>query len=193
MTTEITVAIIALIGVMFSALVSYLVSHQETSTAMRQVREERIQEIGVTVLEKRIELYPELYGYLSTFFKTMKFGTLSPKAVKNLFSQLDKWSQQNAIFYSESTDYISYQLYKELARLKDLSDQQLRKELESNELQTKLAKMVIALKLGLQRGLGTRPFTTPISTSEFKLEMSYDERDKYYQNLLAALPNNPLD
>ena len=193
MTTEIVVSIIALVGVIVSAGVSYFVSHRETSASLRQVREERIQGIGIKVLEKRIELYPELYGYLSTFFKSIKFGTLSPEAVESLFSQLDQWSNQNAIFYSEFTDYMSYQLYTELSRLKRLPREDLGEELASETIQIQLAKMVIALKLGLQSGLGTRPFTTPMNAPEFNLEMSYQERDKHYKNLLSRLPENPLD
>jgi hypothetical protein len=87
MPIELLAALIALISAIISVSVSYLVSFRQTNIEFEKPRTEIHKAFGSKLFERRFEVYPELYVYVSNFIKVIQFGTISQAAVRELVSQ----------------------------------------------------------------------------------------------------------
>ena len=150
MPIEVITALIALGGVILSVIISYLTSQRQIKIEVEKHRAELRKVFGGKLYDRRFEVYPEVYSYLSKFIKVIRCGKINTEAVSELFNQLQEWDSKNSIVFSAYTGHVCASIRYLLAELIKKSDKELQKEYESRESQTKLVRkiqeMVLALK-----------------------------------------------
>jgi hypothetical protein len=181
MPNEITVSLIAFIGVIVSTLISSLVSVRQTKNEIRKMRTEIHKEFGSKLFEKRLQVYPELYALLSGFVKTIQFGKVSSSMIKDFISKWQEWDTKNAIFFSGATGHISYELHKMFVEIANKSEEELQKDLSAPETLSRLRKQLGTLELALKHELGVFGFETP---SSFEASELLDEYAKAARSIV---------
>jgi hypothetical protein len=187
MNTPVGVALVGLMAGAVSAAVALIVSRLQINSEREKLRQARIQEVGIRLFEKRAACYPELYGQLHSFYKTLRFGRLERVEVDRMFRGLGEWSVEYGIFHNEAADFVSFWLYHELLELRELSDAEI--EALSYEKLKRIGQLVLALKLRLQGALGSASFLTPVTEYDFQQESSYSSRDERYTEDFKNLPD----
>lgn len=175
MPNEVTAALIALGGVCTSVIVSYITSSRQANLEIQKLRAEIQHQFSSKLFEKRLELYPELYNYLSKFIRTIQFEQISQKAVQDLTSQIHEWTSKNAILFSGPTGSISYKLRLFLIELSKKSDVELQQDFSSKEALSNLRHRVQELELALKSELGIYSFETPTEAKDAQKFSSYKE------------------
>jgi len=175
MPIELVAALTAFIGAIISVSVSYFVSVRQTNIEFQKLRTEIHKAFGSKLFERRLEVYPELYAYVSNFIKVIQFGTISQAAVRELVSQWEEWDSKNAILFSATTGHISYKLRSMFAKMVKKSDEELQKEFDSVESREILREELGKLELALKHELGVYEFESPASFKERGLFTSYKQ------------------
>jgi hypothetical protein len=151
MPTEIAVALIALAGVVFSVIVSVLVSMRQTNTELERLRVEIRQIYTDKLVEKRLEVYPAFYALLSSFAKEVSdHGVVTNEGVVTLRAQLSKLDSKCALLFSSHTGHIAYNFRLWLKELAQQPDQELRQMYQTpesiREIRHKVDEFEVALK-----------------------------------------------
>lgn len=175
MPKEVIAALIALGGVFVSVFVSYITSYRKANLEIQKLRAEIQHQFSSKLFEKRLELYPELYNYLSKFIRIIQFNKISKKAVQDLISEIHEWTSKNAILFSGPTGSISYKLRLFLIELSQKSDMELQQEFSSKEALSDLRRRVQELELALKNELGIYAFETPTESKVTRNFSSYRE------------------
>ena len=97
------VALIALVGVIISAVISYVVSSHQASISISNLETELKSKYNVKLYEKRIEKYPELYEIVSSLGKDIRKIELTHNILKERLLEIDEWDSKNAILLSPSS------------------------------------------------------------------------------------------
>jgi len=179
MANEVTAALIALGGVCISVTISYITSSRQANLEIRKLRAEIQHQFSSKLFEKRLELYPDLYNYLSKFIRIIQFDKISQKAVQDLISEIHDWTSKNAILFSEPTGSISYKLRLFLVELSKKSDMELQQEFSSKQALSDLRRRVQELELALKNELGIYSFETPTEAKDVQKFNSYREIDPW--------------
>jgi hypothetical protein len=112
MPTEIIVALIAFIGILVSVLVSVLTSMRVINTELQRLRTEIQQTYAGKLLEKRLEVYPDMYYLLSDFIKKVQFHDdskidMDEEVLEELRAQTNEWNSRYSLFFSGETNLTS--------------------------------------------------------------------------------------
>lgn len=94
------VALIALAGVVLSAIVSFIVSSTQSQAAATNLRLEFEQRFNQKLFERRLEIYPVLYRTLSELGKSLEERDLFYKMLANARVQINAWDSENAVIVS---------------------------------------------------------------------------------------------
>ena len=165
MSDEIIVAFIVFGGVLISVLASLYTSMRQTNSELRKIRAEIQQTYTDKLLEKRIEVYPDLYKLLSMFTKSIvSTQMVSMSTLKELQTAVSDWDANNAIFLSGKAFELSYRFRKRVAEL--IKDSDL--EIDSLELLTDLRSKADGIKLALKEDLGIFVIEFPEDDMVFK-------------------------
>lgn len=176
--SEVVPALIALVGVVGSAAISYIVSSRQSSIELQKLRTSLQTELGSKLYEKRLEVYPELYAQLSNLVKLIEFGDVTSKNLKEILATIQEWDTKNSIFFSIQTGYICYNFRKMLANIVKDTDENLQKEFSLHEQKKELKQKIHELELALKHELGTLHFESPINLKELEKFASYTEARK---------------
>jgi len=175
MQVDILTAIIALLGVLLSAFISYRVSLRQTKIEFDKHSEQIKQEFSRRLFEKRMSVYPELYSFLSNFGKSLVFGTPSKKDLELLFSQIQNWDSLNAILFSAPTGLPVYHLRIKIYELLKKPESELSKILNSPEDQKNLIREIQEVELALKTELGIYAIESPTKIKDFASYKTYRE------------------
>lgn len=174
-------AVIGLIGVLVSALISAFVARQ---TSLFQLRIQTDQQFSILLFQNRIDAYQQLYEHLSSFIKVLDFGELSSQGeLKTIVSKqtiisflltFNEWDSRYAIFMTDHTSRICLELRRHLYKL--AGDEEAFSEGNLQEsIKYSLFKEVASLEAAIKNEIGIyaiKPFPT---NSEFKPIRSYEE------------------
>jgi len=147
MSNEVLVSLIALFGVLLSVTVSVFISLRTTNTEIQKLRTEIQQTYTGKLLDKRLELYPEMYYLLSDFRKKFDVADISKEDVKRLLKQTSEWNSKHSILFSGQTTLISVRFRKLLTRL-------VQDGFESNESLRELIRTLAELEVALKSDIG---------------------------------------
>ena len=151
MSGEITVALIALGGMVISVLASLFISMRQTSAELSKMRTEIRQTYADKLLEKRIEIYPGLYKLLSEFTKEIKEARkISRARLAELETQITDWDVSNAVFLSGKAFELSYRFRKLVIELMNQSTE----EFDDSAILLDLRGKADGVKLALKEDLG---------------------------------------
>jgi len=98
--TDITVALIALFGVIISVMISSVVSFRQTKQEIANLKLELQSRYTSKLFEKRLEVYPRLYKITVKLIYAMNSGKLTPDLIKEALDEFYEWDGENAIFVS---------------------------------------------------------------------------------------------
>jgi hypothetical protein len=154
MSPEILTALIALTGVVVSVTVSLFVNIRQTNTELQKLRSEIQQTYASKLLEKRLEVYPDLYFLLSDFMKKIEAGIASKSDIDELHHRTSDWNSRYAVFFSGHTGGISYRFRQMLLELTRMPDEEYRRKFESPEAVRELRHRVGEVELALKSDLG---------------------------------------
>lgn len=175
MSIEVVAPLIALIGVIISALISYIISVRQSKSELQKLRTEIYREFGSKLFEKRLEVYPELYALLSGFVKVIQFDKISKAALKDFLSKWQEWDTRNALFFGSFTGSLSFFLRREFIEMANKSDEELERELSSADSLKRLRKQLGRLELALKHELGVFEFETPNPFESRELPDDYED------------------
>jgi hypothetical protein len=175
MSTELIAALIAFVGVVVSVAVSLYTSMRHTGAELQRLRSE-IQNIYATkLLDKRIEVYPNMYLLLSDFMKKIEAGTFSQNDIDQLHRRVSEWNSRNAIFFSGGTGYVSYHFRQLLMELSTIRHEEYQARFETPEAVKELKRRVAEFELGLKSDLGIYAVEFSDLSKRFKSYRDLDE------------------
>ena len=154
MSTEIIVALIALFGVVISVVISLYTSMKQTKVELQKLRSEIQETYAGKLLEKRIEIYPDMYFLLSDFGKKIQYGLVSKSDVTELLGRIDDWDSKKSLFFSAITNSVSYHFRKTLVQITKMTDEEFQKEFASEETRRDLRHKAGTFELALKSDLG---------------------------------------
>ena len=128
MSTEIIVALIALAGVVISVVISVLTTEKVTRTDLQKLRTEIQQTYAGKLLEKRLEVYPDVYYLLSDFGKKIQYANVSKEYLEEFRNRANELNSKYSIFYSGDTNELSYQFRTSLDELIILANKESQEE-----------------------------------------------------------------
>ena len=147
MTDEMIVAIIALSGVIISVLASLYSSMRQTNSELKKLRTEIQQIYTNKLLDKRIEIYPDLYNLLSRFTKSIVTNqSISMDSLQELQENLSNWDVQNAVFLSGKAFELSYRFRVTISELSKESVNEFNDSILLSDLRSKADSVKLALK-----------------------------------------------
>ena len=154
MPSELWIPLIALAGVLLSAIVSLLISRNTIHTELRKVRIEAKKTYDSKLLNKRLDVYPGLYSILSKFIKELRYEHPSKDMLKSLLTNVDDWDSLHALYFSTETAIVCYDLRANLNKLCKLKDEEFLKIFSSSEKIKELRDEAASLEFALKSDLG---------------------------------------
>ena len=151
---EIIVSLIALIGVLISALVSLFISKAEVNSRIKNLRYEIQQTYAANLQEKRMEVYPALYTLLSEFTNRIQNRTLSLDWLKGFYADLCEWDAKHALFLSARTNGLAYKFRRFIRNISETNSTALEQRLKTPEKRQQLIRKAWELELALKNDLG---------------------------------------
>jgi hypothetical protein len=172
MSMEITVALISLVGVVFSILVSLIAGRRVANIEMQKLRLEIQQTYASKLIERRLEVYPEITSLLSKLVKTIRFTSLTQETFQEFRNQFEELDTNYSVLFSAKTGIIFHKFHNTMVEISKLSDSDIRKkfdsEIEIEKFQRQIGKVELALKNDL--GIYVVEFSDPNKSFE-----DYDE------------------
>lgn len=173
MADEIIVAIVAFGGVIISVFASLYSSMRQTNSELRKIRTELQQTYTNKLLDKRIEIYPDLYNLLSRFTKSIVTNqSISMGSLQELHENVSNWDVQNAVFLSGKAFELSYRFRVAIAEL----SKQSADEFNDSALLSDLRSKADSVKLALKEDLGI--FVVEFPESEMAFHSFQDVANK---------------
>jgi hypothetical protein len=172
MSTEIIVALISLAGIVFSIVVSLIAGMRIANVEMQKLRLEIQQTYASKLIERRLEVYPEIASLLSKLVKAILFTSLTQETFQEFRSQFEELDTKYSVIFSAKTGIIFHKFHNRMVEISKLPDSDIRKKFDSeNEIerfQHQIGKVELALKNDL--GIYVVEFSDPSKSFE-----DYDE------------------
>jgi hypothetical protein len=148
--TEISGVLSVLLPVIFSALISYLISKNVIKSEIIKLRLDIIKTYESKILELRMTSYPQLYFILSDLAKKIRNLPVSMEIFDKALTDIEVWDSTNAIFMSAATTSICFDFRIYLKNfLKEIKDG----EISQNAVSTLLDEIGI-FEYALKNDLG---------------------------------------
>ncbi len=100
---NITVALIAVIGVLISGVLSFFVSTYQSEVAIESLSAEIESKYNEKLYEKRLNTYPDLYRILSDLGKDLRKVELTNATLVKRLEEINEWDSKFAILLSPSS------------------------------------------------------------------------------------------
>lgn len=141
LSTEISVAIIAFIGVFISAAISFLISKG-------QRRQDVEKTYAAALNEKRLEYYPELFHCISDFLKVLRFKEVTLDSLREFLDKFEFLDSKLSIYFTKNTGAQLHVFHKEF--YSKLNKYEKSDQIEKDELD----KLCSDIELQLKEDLG---------------------------------------
>ncbi len=174
MSDEIIAALIALIGVVLSVLVTSAISRRTVRVEIQKLRA-KLQEVYATkLLDSRLQTYPDLYSYMSDLVKLAIHRTPSRAELSELRDKVEVWDSKHAVFLGKDTTNICCSFRMALAEaLLETSTRSVEPPSGRPEWLRALLGKATALELGLRSDLGIYGFETARDDIESRVAGHY--------------------
>ncbi len=165
--------LIALLGVLLSALISWLISIQRFNIEMKKHRSD-IQEMYIDKLvEKRMQYYPHLYEKISILIKNVRDKTVSINELKEFQKEIREWDSSYSVYFSIGTAYRFHNFYMDLTKKCNMNDTEFRKFTSTEKEYINFRKNLSGLELALKTDLGILPVDFAEIGKKFKTFEEY--------------------
>lgn len=99
--------IVALISAGVSLIVSLVVTTLKNKADLIRVQKEQEHGYAKALFEKRVEYYPQLFSFLSSYSKTIRSNNQTTENLVEFKKAVDQWNSEHALFFSPSTSKFS--------------------------------------------------------------------------------------
>jgi hypothetical protein len=178
-------AIVSVMGVLASALISTLVARQ---TASLQLKIQTDQQFNTLLFQNRLSSYRILYEHLSKFIKIIAFGKLSNSGeIDNSISKedvvqfllgLEAWDSQNAIFLTTYSSDVCADLITQLNELIRKGSEEIEHEFNSSEKRKTWLHTIGKLEASIKNEIGVYAISPFPTNPNFKPIFTYQEVQK---------------
>jgi len=151
MSTEVTVALIALGGAFVSVLASMFMTRRHLATEIRKLDVQIQIKYATALLERRHAAYPKLYKLLSDLVKELRFGNVTRQYLVDLRAGVEEWDSANSILISKCTENKLYGFRKRLITELLTIDEEC---FGSKDFRDKLRDQIGELEVALRNELG---------------------------------------
>jgi DNA-binding transcriptional ArsR family regulator len=151
--SQILTALIALLGIAISVLVSSITSRRAVSVELQKLRVQLQGTYDANIIERRVATYPALYSLLSDLVKVVNSRMPSKEELEELRDKVEGWDSRNAIFLGRDTTNICYGFRMTLIRAISLASQDADRS-ALRHCVSELMDRCAALELGLRSDLG---------------------------------------
>jgi hypothetical protein len=138
-------ALIASLGVIVSICMAYFISKKTLKIEQKKIDRQRIQDYTIPLLQKRIEVYPNIYFQLSEFVNIMHDHSPTNIELRDFEVKLGELSCKYAVFLGAYTGKNMYDLRKYLTGIIKKTEQKNTK----HELRDLIQKLEIGLKVDI--------------------------------------------
>lgn len=101
--------IVALISAAVSLIVSLLAASLKNKGDLTKTKREQEHGYAKALFEKRVEIYPQLYNYLSDFAKVIRSNTQNTQNLAEFKHAVDEWNSRYSLFFTNPTSVFSSQ------------------------------------------------------------------------------------
>ncbi len=178
MAIELTAALVALAGVLASALVSFVVSAKQARIESQKLLTELQAALGSRLYERRLEVYPSLYAYLSRLSKVLEVRSPTRADLLKCFVGVEEWDSNHAVLFGAVTGRAAYHFRQDLRELTLFPEDELLCKFSSPEQRNPLREKIEAFELALKYELGTYHFESPTTLRTVSPFPSYRESQK---------------
>ena len=169
-------ALIALTGIVLSALTSFYISTRQSKIEIRKLRDEYSHRYAGRVFEKRLEAYPKIVEPLVVFFQKVNLFKIKRdkryqtkvEDIRNLLQVLLDWDAQNAILYSVELQNLMHDTHRNLYKIINRPNDELRDLVTDDAFLIELRNELFKLFLALKNDLGIYSFESPAVITGFK-------------------------
>lgn len=161
---RVVAALIAVLGVLASALVSLRVSRSQAEISRRDLLIEFSHKLNDRLYEKRLDVYPALYESLSALGKRFRSASLSRLDFAATLDQIDAWDSKNAVYVSPAIIALLLNIRNLLS---DSTSQQSDIPISSDEIR-KLFDAALRLEQALKHELGVYSATDFMNASLYE-------------------------
>lgn len=151
---EVIAALIALVGVLLSVVISLITSRKTVNVELRKLRFQIQQVYASKLLETRLAVYPQVYSLLSAFSKELRGYKLNRNALESLLTNLDDWDSKNGILFTGDTISACSRFRNRLIRLLTLNGEELAKRFSSEDFVDEWFRYTEAFELALKSEIG---------------------------------------
>lgn len=117
MLEKVLTILIPVITVVLSVITSVIVTTLRNKAELAKIQIELEQKYAKSLFDKRIEIYPELYSFLSSYIKLIDYGKQTVENLIEFRDKVDKWNSQYSMFFTLSTSMISASFRRYLRQL----------------------------------------------------------------------------
>jgi len=165
MNNEVLAAFISLSGVIFSVLLSCIISNKLSFIKIQS-------EFSIQLYTKRLESYLEIFELVSGFVKTIKRREITFEKTKEFYEKYSVLDSKFGLLFSY-TIHSSYLLMKET---KKILTRQKTDDVINEEIKKELIKKLGDVELSMKYELGVFAFKNPATImKKFKLPETYKE------------------
>jgi hypothetical protein len=148
MDPRILASLIAVVGVLLSAVLAFVVSRRQVTAALDTARLQSQTVFLGKLYEARLKVYPELYELLGDLGKIITTG-VTTEDVQATWDAIRTWDRQNALYLSPLSVQRMISFRKVVTRLLKFSPEQLSKMKQKKGLLPTLIDMQMCLKTEL--------------------------------------------
>lgn len=149
MPKEVVAAIIAVGGVLVSAVVAFIVGRSQARAELEKAQLETRTMFLAKLYDARLSAYPGLYELLGILGGRVLEGTATLGDVEETWEKIKIWDQRNALLLSPLGVQTAIELRRTFLRLLKLSPEQLSRKKQRKELLPALIELQMCLKTEL--------------------------------------------
>jgi hypothetical protein len=179
MPKELAAALIAVVGVLGSALISYIISARQAFVETQKLRTELQAAFGGRLYAKRLETYPQIYAHVSRLGKHLDRGTITRTAIHQCLEGFEEWDSEHAILFGAGTGKLAYRLRKTLREMLTKTDEEVETIFSSEESRKSFRHRLEEFELALKHELGTYHFESPTNLRDAEQFGSYPEAQRH--------------
>ena len=165
---EIVVALIALVGVIISVSLSFIINHYQNKIALKKIHSE----FSGKLYSKRLDIYLEIYELVSDFWKTVEKKRISYEELNDFFEKYSILDSKSGLLFSSSLVKSSYYLRKKLREI--LTSHKMGDTFSKNSIYT-LRKFIAQVELSMKYELGVFGYESPSKMEDIELIKAYSE------------------
>jgi hypothetical protein len=108
MPSEVVAAWVAIVGVVISAGVSWMVARHAASTELRKQQLDLFKSYAEGLQKERLQTYPALYSLFSDSLKDFQRGTLTREGLAAMLPRFQQWDSAHSLLLSRSAANVMF-------------------------------------------------------------------------------------